>query len=219
MLYRKKRKSLQIKVYPEGMVEVLAPLTLEEEKILEKTRAKAPWILKQLDFFNLYKPLAPPRRYISGETHLYLGRQYRLKIVLDNKHIVKAYRGQLWIHSPNITPEILKIQLNEWYKQRAIIIFNDLLKEILPRFNRYKIKTPLLIVRQMSKRWGSCTATGKIILNTELVKAHKGCIEYVLVHEMCHLVFRNHTKAFQSLQSRILPDWQKWKNRLEHSLH
>lgn len=214
----RKRKSLGIKVHPDSQVEVLAPLAAREEQVFEKVKLKAPWILKQIDHFNTYKPSTPPRRFINGETHLYLGRQYRLKIVPDNEDVVKAYRGQLWLHTQNPKPEALKVQLDKWYKQRASAVFSELLEEVLPKFKRYKISDPVLTIRTMSKRWGSCTTAGRIILNTELIKAPKGSIEYVIIHELCHLVHHNHTKAFQSLQSRMLPDWRKWKDRLEYSL-
>lgn len=214
----RKRKSLGIKVYPDNQVEVLAPFDAIEEKVLERIKVKAPWILKKIDHFNTYKPATPSRRFINGETHLYLGRQYRLKIISDNVDMVKAYRGQLWMHSQNPKPHILKKQLDSWYKQRASVVFAELLEEVLPKFKRYKISQPVLTIRTMSKRWGSCTQSGKIILNTELIKAQKGSIEYVIVHELCHLVHHNHTKAFQSIQSSMMPDWRKWKDKLEYSL-
>jgi predicted metal-dependent hydrolase len=212
------RKSLGIKVHPDNQVEVLVPFDAKEEKVLERVKVKAPWILKQIDHFNTYKPSTPARRFINGETHLYLGRQYRLRIVPDDEDVVKAYRGQLWMHSQNPKPEVLKVQLDKWYKERASTVFIELLEEVLPKFKRYKISAPVLSIRTMSKRWGSCTPAGRIILNTELIKAPKGSIEYVIIHELCHLVHHNHTKAFQNLQSRIMPDWSKWKDRLEYSL-
>ena len=67
----------------------------------------------------------------------------------------------------------------------------------------------------MNNRWGSCTNNGKMILNTELIKAPRPCIEYVIKHELCHLVYRNHTKAFYELLSNEMPEWEKWKNKLE----
>jgi predicted metal-dependent hydrolase len=214
----RKRKSLGIKVHPDNQVEVLAPFDAKEEKVLERVKVKASWIIKQIDYFNSYKPVTPKRRFVNGETHLYLGRQYKLKIVPDGQNIIKAYRGQLWIHAVDISPNALKLQLDSWYKQKATVIFNELLEEVLPKFNRYKIANPSLSIRHMSKRWGSCTPAGRIILNTELIRAPKGSIEYVIVHELSHLVHHNHTKAFQDLQARILPDWRKWKDRLEYSL-
>lgn len=214
----RKRKSLGIKVHPDSRVEVLAPLKATDAQVFSKLKTKAPWIIKQLDYFKSYKPATPPRLFINGETHLYLGRQYRLKIVTDNTPSVKAYRGQLWIHSKSVRPQNLNIQLDEWYKQKALVVFADLLQETLPKFRRYKIAEPVLAVRAMSKRWGSCTPAGKIILNTELIKAPKGCIEYVIIHELCHLVHHNHAKDFHRLLNRMLPDWKKWKEKLEYTL-
>jgi predicted metal-dependent hydrolase len=213
-----KRKSLSIKVHPDSRVEVLAPLEAKEEQVLERLKVKAPWILRQIAHFNTYKPSTPPRRFINGENHLYLGRQYRLKIVPDKIDVVKPYRGQLWMHCRNLKPEVLKKQLEVWYKQKASVVFTELLKEVLPKFKRLKISVPVLSIRTMSKRWGSCTFDGRIILNTELIKAPKGSIEYVIIHELCHLVHHNHTRAFQILQSRMMPDWRKWKERLEYCL-
>ncbi len=212
------RKTMAIKIHPDASVEVIAPIDTEKEKIFLKLKTKAPWILKQIEQFNTYKPGTPPRKFVNGETHLYLGRQYRLKIVPDASNIIKAYRGQLFIHAVDISKEALEKQLQQWYKQKATIIFAEMVEEILPKFKKYKIKTPTLSIRTMARRWGSCTPTGKIILNTELIKAPKGSIEYVVIHELAHLVHHNHTKPFFDLQNRIMPDWKKWKDRLEYCL-
>lgn len=96
--------------------------------------------------------------------------------------------------------------------------FNKVLQEVLPLFRKYKITEPKLYIRKMSKCWGSCTKAGKIILKTELIKEPKGSIEYVIIHELCHFVHHNRTKAFFTLQDKIMPDWKKWKERLENSL-
>lgn len=212
------RKTMAIKIHPDASVVVIAPLDTVEEKIFQKLKLKAPWILKQIEQFNTYKPGTTPRRFVNGETHLYLGRQYRLKIVPDNTNVIKAYRGQLFIHAVNISKDALEKQLAHWYKEKATMIFAEMVQEILPKFKKYKIQTPTISIRNMTKRWGSCTPTGKIILNTELIKAPKGSIEYVVIHELAHLVHHNHTKPFFDLQNRIMPDWKKWKDRLEYCL-
>lgn len=212
------RKSLTIKVHPDASVEVLAPIDADKSKVLSKVKSKAPWILKQVEQFNTYKPGTPVRRYLNGETHLYLGRQYRLKIIEDNTNAVKAYRGQLIVHTTNTNKEYVASMLQKWYKERAAIVFAEMLMEVLPKFKKYKLQMPVLSIRTMSKRWGSCTPSGKIILNTELIKAPKGSIEYVMIHELAHLVHHNHTKAFYDVQNRLLPDWKKWKDKLEYCL-
>jgi predicted metal-dependent hydrolase len=212
------RKSLGIKVHPDGKVDVLAPFNVKEAEIMEKIQKKAPWILRQIDHFRAYVPVTPPRRFVGGETHLFLGRQYRLKVVPDSLDIIKAYRGQLWMYSRSTKPEVLKKQLNEWYRCKAFIVFRELLEELLPKFRRYQIAAPVLMIRRMSKRWGSCTPSGRLILNTALIKAPKGCIEYVITHELCHVVYHHHGKPFQDLLEKMMPNWRKWKERLERSL-
>lgn len=213
-----KRKSLSIKVYPNGEVTVSAPLGLVEAKIQENIKNKAPWILKQQDQFSKYRPLTPPRRFISGETHLLLGQQYKLKVVQQKQGNIKAYSGQLWMYAPNTSPDALQKQLRDWHKNKASVLFKELFEKLLPKFNRFQIGTPVLMIRLMKKRWGSCTPSGKILLNLELIKAPKGCIEYVILHELCHLVYPHHGKLFGSLLEKMMPNWKKWKQMLEHSL-
>lgn len=210
------RKTLGIRVYPDCKVRVIAPLDITVEKLKTKLREKAPWILKQQLEFLSYHPLTPPRKYVNGETHLYLGRQYKLRIERAATNEVKLFRGRIFVlKKDNITAKNL---LSEWYRDKAIIHFEETLKKILPLFNRYNIDQPELQIRQMSTRWGSCTPKGKVILNPELIKAPKGSIEYVIIHELCHLVYHNHTRAFYDLQETIMPDWKKWKERLETTL-
>lgn len=213
-----KRKSLSIKVFPDGLVRVLAPENTKRTELLQKVKAKGPWIIKQLDYFNSFRPLIPSRRFVSGETHLYLGRQYRLKVVSSDQNIVKAYSGQLWIYSTKITQKVLAEALYKWYKEKASLLFKKILLEVLPRFRRYNIGEPSVSTRKMASRWGSCSPNGAIILNIELIKAPRACIEYVIIHELCHLVHYNHTKAFFDLQGKLMPDWKKWKERLERTL-
>jgi hypothetical protein len=85
----------------------------------------------------------------------------------------------------------------------------------LPKFIKYKISQPEVKIKRLKKKWGSCSKQGKITLNSELVKAPKGCIEYVINHELCHLVEHNHSSAFYELQEKTMPDWEKRKNKLE----
>lgn len=209
------RKSLGIKVLPEGTVNVFAPTGSSINDINEKLKSKSKWILKQQTFFDKFKPGSPKRKFINGETHLYLGRQYKLKIVKGKEDEIKIYRGMMIIIAKNISLHYLEHTLNEWYRSKAILLFDELLNSSLEKFKKYKIHKPILYVRQMQKRWGSCTKAGKIILNTELIKAPKASIEYVVIHELCHLVHHNHNKEFYTLQNKLLPQWEKWKEKLE----
>lgn len=210
------RKSLRIKVYPDGSVRVTAPFDTSEIDIQKHLKKKVPWIIKQQREFLSYQPLTPPRLYVNGETHLYLGRQYKLRIETENKNAVKLYRGHLTIYC-NIKGDAREI-LNSWYRERAVIHFKEMLDKTFPLFSKFKISKPELQIRLMEKRWGSCTPSGKVILNPELIKAPKGSIEYVVIHELCHLIHHNHTKTFYDLQESLMPDWKIWKEKLEYSL-
>ncbi len=210
------RKTLGIKVHPDCKVRVIAPIDTTEEKLKTKLREKAPWIIKQQRDFLSYHPLTPPRQFVNGETHLYLGRQYKLRIEESEFNQVKLFRGRILVlKKDNTSPKNL---LSEWYREKAVSHFDDTLKKILPLFLRFDIRLPELQIRHMPTRWGSCTARGKVILNPELIKAPKGSIEYVIIHELCHLIHHNHTRAFYELQSAMMPDWKKWKERLENTL-
>ncbi len=212
------RKTLGIKVFPDGLVKVVAPNDTNLIDINKKVKSKANWILKQQAFFYSYKPNTPERKYVSGETHLYLGRQYKLQIIEDTINEIKISKGAMMMKTKKNNPEYLAKKLNEWYKEKAIFHFEELLNRSLEKFNKYKLEKPVLEIRLMQKRWGSCTKSGKITLNTELIKAPKGSIEYVVIHELCHLIHHNHNKDFYDLQNSIYPNWDKWKEKLEHAL-
>ncbi len=210
------RKTLGIKVHPDNSVHVAAPFDSEMDKIEAKVKQKARWIIKQQNEFLSYLPKLAERKFINGETHLYLGRQYLLEINPSKKNEVKISRNKLIVnHIVKSKPESV---LEKWYIEKAELHFKKLIHEVLPLFNKYQVSTPTIQIKKMKKRWGSCSANGNIILNLELIKASKGSIEYVIIHELCHLIHHNHTKAFYELLDSIMPDWKKWKNKLEQQL-
>lgn len=210
------RKTLGITVTPDMEVLVKAPENTSIEKVKEKLRKKAPWIIKQLSFFLSFQPKTPQRKYISGETHLYLGRQYRLQIKIGNEESVKL-KGR-FIEVTTSEKSRAKDLLNEWYLQHARIKFHAVAQPLIEKFKKHKVEPSSIVLRDMSTRWGSCTPKGKIILNPELIKAPRGCIEYVIIHELCHLIHHDHTQKFIDLQSKEMKDWEKWKMKLEKLL-
>jgi predicted metal-dependent hydrolase len=207
------RKSLGITVMPDLEVLVKAPTNATLDKVKAKIRKKAGWIIKQQSFFLSFHPKTPPRKYLSGETHLYLGRQYRLKVVSAKGNSVK-YKGR-YIEVSTKNKSKTKELVKQWYRQRAKEKFVEIAEPLILRFKKYGVEPSGVYLQEMKQRWGSCTPKGKIILNTELVKAPKGCIEYVITHELCHLVYHDHTQRFIDLQTKEMPDWEKWKMRLE----
>ncbi len=210
------RKTLGITVTPELDVLVKAPIDAPIEKIHAKLRGKAPWILKQQSFFLTFHPKTPPRKYIAGETHLYLGRQYRLQIEIEKSESVKLKGRFIAVNTFDVSRTEQVVE--EWYLRNAKVKFPQIAKPLIERFKRHKVAPTAVVLREMAARWGSCTPQGKIILNPELIKAPKSCIEYVIIHELCHLIHHNHTQKFIDLQTKEMPDWEKWKNKLEMNL-
>lgn len=211
------RKTMDLRVFPEGNIQITVPENTSMEKVIEKVKPKSKWILQQQRTFELFRPFAKERLYIPGETHRYLGRQYKLVInkTEQNKTNINLGKGLFTITTKNDNVEQI---IQKFYKSKADIIFKELLDQLLshyPQFNSYDIR---LTHRFMKKRWGSCSMNGNIILNTELIKANKACIEYVILHEFCHLIHPNHSKDFYKTLTEILPNWEKIKLNLERSL-
>jgi predicted metal-dependent hydrolase len=211
------RKHLAISVLPNLRVEVVAPVGTTLEAILPRVERRAGWIVRQLRFFEQYQPAQPGPSYASGETHLYLGRQYRLKVADGTPESVKLV-GRFFrvaVRTPSDTGRVREL-LDGWYREHAWRVFDQRLAGCLEATTPLRLaEPPRIVVRRMAKRWGSCTKAGNVILNLDLVKAPVHCIDYVIVHELCHLKVHNHGKEFYRLLARCMPDWQARKRRLE----
>jgi len=210
------RKTLGITVYPDLSVVVSAPENAPDYKIKEKVKSKARWIMKQQRGFEKYQPLSKPKEFVSGETHLYLGKEYILKVVRSGNGKVKL-RGRYFFVETARTENAEKL-MEEWYRAKASIHFSSIIEDLIPLFEKHDIKVNDLIIRKMNTRWGSCTPGGTITLNLHLIKAPRRCIEYVILHELCHLVYHKHDSRFYQLLNSMMPNWEKWKERLEVTL-
>ena len=215
-LRRSKRRTLAITVQPDLGVLVTAPENAALEAVLGKVRKRAGWIRRQQRFFREFLPQTPPRRYVSGETHRYLGRQYRLKVVEASESSVKLAGRFIWVHTPKKgdTARVRKL-VEAWYLAHAKERFARSVAGCAARLGTRLASPPRMQLRRMPKRWGSWTRRGVIYLNPELVKTPGSCIDYVVTHELCHLVHGHHGPAFYALLSRTMPDWEQRKRRLE----
>ena len=215
-LHRADRKRLRVVVSPELVVDVYAPRNTDDKKIRLAVQKKASWIARTLDKLESYHPLPIPKRYISGETLVYLGRQYRLKIVKNSKKSAKLMGRFLWVwvENNNDTPSVKKA-VDQWYRKRAREVLGRYLEKCYTVASRHGVPEPLLVIRTMQRRWGSCSNKGRITLNVNLIKVPVHCIEYVIMHELCHLKYNNHSKTFYSLLTRCQPDWRRRKEMLD----
>jgi len=210
------RKTMEIAVHPDGTVIAKAPMDSDIALIEKKINKRARWILRQLEYFRQFTPKTPDRCYVNGETHLYLGKQYRLKLTKGNQESVKLSRGFFHITSRDEpTPEITRKLLNKWYLKKASVQFEESLERCWPKLNRFAFTKPAISIKRMKKRWGSMSYKGMITLNTNLIRAPKECIDYVVIHELCHLKYRDHSPAFYKLLDSVIPGWEKTKHKLE----
>ena len=211
------RQTLAIEVYPDSRVLVRAPVDCPAALIANRVQKRAAWISRQLAEFERYRPRTPARQYINGESHLSLGRQYRLKLAEGDSASVKLTRGQLLVSLPGEPePERVKTLLHRWYLDRARAVFTEVLDASLLHFKG--VEQPRLIVRAMQSRWGSLSRAGTMTLNVNLVRAPRPCIEYVVIHELCHTKHRDHDARFFKLLGQVMPDWEQRKQRLEAAL-
>lgn len=207
------RKTLGIVVHPDGSIEVKAPETATPEQIRKGVHRRAAWICKQQRYFREFGLRNPKRQYVSGESHLYLGRQYMLRVVCGTENKVHYHSNILEVECCRKS-DVKKLLL-AWYRQRAVIKFHEYAEPLIEHFRIYGVQPSALEIRAMKTRWGSCSSKGKITLNVDLIRAPRICTEYVLIHELCHLVHKNHTKAYYELLAHEMPEWEKWKLKLE----
>ncbi len=214
-----KRRKITIKVHPSCEVVVSSPEDAEREDIHQAVMKRAKWIYDALKEFRGHLEYVQPKNYVSGEMQFYLGRRYVLKIVedIDALPTVKMTRGKLLVTLTRFNDDktaMVKALVLNWYKVRAERIFHERLSELLPQAT-WVAGIPSFRVLPMSKQWGSCSAKGTLMLNPHLIKAPKECIDYVILHELCHIAEHNHSDRFWRLLTSVMPNWKEVKSRLD----
>ena len=213
-IIKKDVKNITLKVRPNGEAILTAPNSASDEHIKFIMQKRVQWIAQKRAFFASFK--MPQKEYVSGEDFRYLGRSYRLKVVQSKEECVKLQRGYLELFVKDKSDLKRKENLiYEWYHEKAMLHFFNILQE----FNKIvKQDIKSVKIRQMKTRWGSCNPYKSYInLNIELIKKPKACIEYVIFHELAHLLYPNHSKKFYEHLILYMPDWQKRKEILERA--
>ena len=216
MLRRGERRRLKILVTPLGEIIVVAPFDATAEEVVQRVSRRGSWIVRQLKDFKKWRPRTPPRQYVSGETHLFLGRQYRLRVLKSDLPNIGIDGDRLVMEVPETAGfAYRRALLKHWYDLQAHRLFPERLDAVLIPFLREGIDKPNLIIRDMSKRWGSFTPKGNLVLNRDLVRASTNCIDYVIAHELAHALEPDHGVGWQRLMDRVMPDWKERKAELE----
>jgi hypothetical protein len=215
VLIRKKRKTMEISVHPDASLIVKAPLDADMSVIENTLKKRGRWILKQQRYFEQFHPRMPQRYYLSGETHLYLGRKYQLKVITDNIREVQLKNGTFIVRTNDKSQSLVCALMQQWYREKAKEQFQYSLERCWKGEFEKKYDQPKIQVKKMKKRWGSLSGGGILTLNIELIKAPKECIDYVITHELCHLKYEKHDKAFFQLLEQRYPNWKTIKHKLE----
>jgi len=209
-------KRVRIHVYPNGLVEVETPQSSTAHEVRQAVRKRARWIVNQLQVGENARAHVLPREYISGETHFYLGRRYQLKIceTAIEPETVKLVGGRILVTLKNSDRAAVKRRLRDWYRGRANDYFSRRVALMSDNISWLKHPPPFRLGR-MQKQWGSCSPLGIINLSTDLIKAPRDCVDYVIAHELCHLKEHNHSKKYYALLDACNPNWRHTKIKLD----
>lgn len=214
-LKRTKRKTLAISVHPDGSVELVAPARAAIHEIQAKVAKRVAWIQKQQRAFAEMNAARQPRRYVSGATHRYMGRQYRLRVIKGEEASVRLLGGFFHITAPSGTEKEVERLLSAWMRRRAEEQFTKRIRRWHDWCAQYRLPLPRMVLRSMPKRWGSASRDGRIALNPALIRAPSVCIDYVIAHEVCHLRHPHHGPEFLRELDQIFSGWRSVKARLE----
>ncbi|RWX52891.1 M48 family metallopeptidase [Photobacterium chitinilyticum] len=210
-------RKVVIKVHPDERITVMAPKSASKEEVKAAILKRVRWIWESLLEFRQQQEFISPRQYAGGETYFYLGKRYRLKLIQQEETVpsVKLKRGRLEVcYSGEYNAELIKKWVMHWYEHRAYILYHQRLAELLPKTD-WVTGLPNLKIMPMTRQWGSCSTSGRIMLNPHLVKAPKDCIDYVILHELCHIAEHNHSDRFWRLLTKVMPDWKANKAKLD----
>jgi predicted metal-dependent hydrolase len=219
---RKKVKNVNLNVKPDMTIEVTAHERVPLDFIYDFVKTKGSWILKNVRTFKDAQPQRhSEREYVSGETFKYLGKQYRLRVQqTTEKEMVKYYRGFIYLYVQDNENLNRKAKLlDEWYREKARKTYKESLEKMFPLVQKYGVEKPDIDLRLMKARWGSALReTNTILLNTELIKAPKYCIDYVVLHELIHFKYNDHSENFYRMLYSLMPDWEKRKAILDEEV-
>ena len=220
-LHIKEVKNINLRIRSDGSISVSANRFIPIEKIDKFVLSKSKYILSALDRFESREKLREQsKQYVSGESFMILGRSVRLKVIEGYKESVESDGVYIYLTVKDKSDFNKKHKLTERYlKTLCRSVFLEIVNEMYPMFHKYNVKMPLLRIKDMKTRWGSCSPSkGVITLNRRLLSAPRNCIEYVVLHEFCHFIHPNHSKAFYSFVTMLMPDWKERKKYLDESL-
>jgi len=211
-----RRRTLGISVLPDSTVIVRVPLRTPLSTINRIVTEKADWIRKHRDSAVKRAVSRPDSTFKDGGVHLFRGSEYVLRILKSGRNYVRFFDGTVEMGLEKTEdPVALKRLMYDHYKEQAATLFPEFLTRMLNKHGKHNFKPTELVIRTMKRRWGSCSSKGKITLSTELIKLPDLYIEYVIVHELCHLKHHNHGAGFYNLLSELFPEWKQVRKQMK----
>jgi hypothetical protein len=210
------RRTISIIVSPDKGVTVRAPHRTSLKKIDEFVNDKSGWIRKHLDNHSEIIRMNHGRKYTDGSTIPYMGKERPLKLIPGNRYYVKFDEESFEIGTKDSSDiKLIKKMMDIWYRERGQHVLALKLDIILSRFCEQNFRPSGLKVKPMKSRWGSCSTKGQITLNSELLKLEEKYIEYVIIHELCHLKHHNHGKGFYDILGKLSPDYRDIRKEMK----
>jgi len=211
-----KRKTLEIRIHPDLQVVVKAPSRTPHAFIDGLVQKRADWILtKQHQIAQAPRPHAI--QYISGEKHFFLGRDYELAVIATTRRssvYIDDNRLIIQVSDPSDSARVKKV-LEGWIRKQAHTLFSERIAIALERFENYPLPPFDWKIKLFKARWGSCSSTRVVTLNLHLMRLELALIDYVIVHELCHLHEMNHGRGFYALMDATMPDWKHRRKLLK----
>lgn len=222
---RSRRRTVALYVHPDKRVEIRMPLLFSVDEIEPFLIKHSRWLFNRLDLPEK-KPIEP-KKFVSGELHYFLGKQYPIEIVASDKNSVVFDNEKIVIRqrvdkstsqqahlsvSKSVSASDL---LDRWYLEQAKRVFREISIPLVESMKKYNVAPKSFAIKKMKTRWGSCSSKGNINLNLHLIKLPEQCIKEVILHELCHLVHFNHSKDFYALMTAEMPDWKVWKKEIK----
>lgn len=216
---RKNVKNINLKVNLDKKVTMSIPMKMEIEIAKEFIKKKAEWIKKQQKYYDSFAEVKENITFENGETVYLLGKQYKMKILSDIKNdiLIKGRYFEIHIKEKYIeNKKYIRKVYDKWLKEYANGVLTNLVIKYQKELKKYNIKVPRVEIRQMNSRWGSCLpSNNKVIFNLNLIKTPICCIEYVVLHELSHFKYPNHSKSFYNFVTIFMPDWNTRKKILD----
>ncbi|KJS16938.1 MAG: hypothetical protein VR69_07110 [Peptococcaceae bacterium BRH_c4b] len=220
IIERKSVKKIRLKVFPDGVVKLSAPLGVADEWINDYLNSKTKWIEKSLNYFKDTGANEFETIIRSGISTRILGRQKRIIVNEGKSYKIEQKEDYVFIQSPATgDKQALQKQFERWWQKQSKSYFLLVIERLYPIIAKHGIDKPVLQVRKMKTLWGSCSSKhGKINLNYYLYKASPPCIDYVVLHELTHFLYPKHNKDFYEFLTVHMPDWQERKRILDHEI-